>query len=441
LVVDDHSIFREGIESLLSRISDIELIGEAGDGAEGIALARALQPDVILMDLVMPGIDGTEATRQITAELPGMRVLILTSFITADKVFPAIKAGALGYLLKDTSSVSPIEGVSFAHTFDNAGAPSKHHTQYFEMMGHRSIYHDGWRAVCPWPGPSFAEAGAFFGVPIPAEKLTELDATAWELYHVAEDFAENHDLTPQHLGLVQEAEEVAANRAKLIEMIGQWYVEAGKYNVLPVDGRGTLRFAEERPQIAKDRNRYTFYPGTQPVPFNAGPRLLNRTHSITAEVDIPEGGAEGCLVSFGGVDGGYSLYMQEGKLQYVQNYVALEYLHVVASEPVTAGRHSLRFEFEATGGPDFANGKGSPGLGQLYIDGVLVGQTEFAHTTPLSLGLTGGIKVGADPGSPVAPFYETPFEFTGTIYSVTFDLSGEVIEDDELALKAILAKQ
>jgi arylsulfatase len=125
----------------------------------------------------------------------------------------------------------------------------------------------------------------------------------------------------------------------------------------------------------------------------------------------------------------------------VQNYVALEYLRVVASEPVTAGRHALRFEFEATGGPDFAKGKGSPGLGQLYIDGVLVGQAEFAHTTPLSLGLTGGIKVGADPGSPVAPFYETPFEFTGTIYSVTFDLSGEVIEDDEAALRRILARQ
>ena len=81
-----------------------------------------------------------------------------------------------------------------AHTFDNAEAPTKHLTQYFEMMGHRSIYHDGWRAVCPWPGPSFAEAGKFFGAPIDKDKLTELDATAWELYHVAEDFAENHNV-------------------------------------------------------------------------------------------------------------------------------------------------------------------------------------------------------------------------------------------------------
>ena len=123
---------------------------------------------------------------------------------------------------------SPIEGVSFAHSFDDAEAPSRRHTQYFEMMGHRSIYHDGWRAVCPWPGPSFTEAGKFFGAPITAEGLTKLDATGWELYHVAEDFAENHNVADQH-------------RDKLIEMISLWYVEAGKYNVLPIDSRGATR--------------------------------------------------------------------------------------------------------------------------------------------------------------------------------------------------------
>jgi arylsulfatase A-like enzyme len=93
---------------------------------------------------------------------------------------------------------SPIEGLSLAHTFDNAQAPTRHITQYFEMMGHRSIYHDGWRAVCPWPGTSFAEAGKFFGAPIDKDKLTELDSTAWELYHVAEDFAENHNVSAQN---------------------------------------------------------------------------------------------------------------------------------------------------------------------------------------------------------------------------------------------------
>ena len=129
---------------------------------------------------------------------------------------------------------SPIEGVSFAHALDDAQAESKHHTQYFEMLGHRSIYHDGWRAVCPWPGPSFTEAGTGFGNPIPAEKLTELDAKSWELYHVDEDFAENHNIAE-------------GNRAKLIEMIATWYVEAGKYHVLPVDGRGVAAHGGRTP--------------------------------------------------------------------------------------------------------------------------------------------------------------------------------------------------
>ncbi len=346
---------------------------------------------------------------------------------------------------------SPIEGVSFAESFEDPLTASKRQTQYFEMMGHRSIYHDGWRAVCPWPGPSFTEAGAFFGEPIPFDKLTDLDANHWELYHVAEDFAENHNLAPgkpkrleavgEALGLTHETEEEAAHRAKLIELIGQWYVEAGKYNVMPVDGRGTARFAEERPQIAKDHSSYTFYPGTQSVPANAGPRLLNRTHSITADVEIPKGGAEGVLSSYGGTDGGFTFFVKDGKLQYVHNYVARDYLHVESTETITVGSHKLRFEFEVTGPPDIANGKGTPGRAQLYIDGKLVGQAAFPHTTPLSMGLTGGFIVGADPGAPVGSYYEAPFEFTGTLHSVTFDVSGDVIEDSEAEIRMIMARQ
>ena len=234
---------------------------------------------------------------------------------------------------------SPIEGVSFAHTFDDAKAPTKHLTQYFEMMGHRAIYHDGWRAVCPWPGPSFKEAGMFFGAPIDKDKLTELDAKHWELYHVEKDFAENHDIA-------------ADNRAKLIEMIATWYVEAGKYNVLPVDSRGTSRFADERPKIAVDRTSYVFYPRTQGVPVNATANILNRPYSITADVEIPQGGAEGVLLSQGGNDGGYALYVQDGKLSHAYNYVGRNLYYVESSEAVPAGRHQLRFEFEVTDKPE-----------------------------------------------------------------------------------------
>ena len=323
---------------------------------------------------------------------------------------------------------SPIEGVSLAHTFDDANAPTKHGTQYFEMMGHRSIYHDGWRAVCPWPGTSFSESGRTFGTPIPAETLTELDANDWELYHVAEDFAENHDIA-------------AENRPRLIEMIAQWYVEAGKYNVLPVDGRGQQRFAEPRPQIAPGRDSYTYYPGTQEVPVNAAAPIINRPHSITADVEISAGGAQGVLISQGGIDGGYTLFVKDGKLQYVYNYVARTFYHVESNVDVPEGRHQLRYEFEVTGEPDILKGKGAAGRGQLYIDGELVGQVEMPVTNPIILGLASGVAVGADAGAPVTDQYEPPFEFTGTLHKVVIDVSGELIRDTEAEMRAIMARQ
>jgi hypothetical protein len=323
---------------------------------------------------------------------------------------------------------SPIEGHSFAHVFNDANAPSKHITQYFEMMGHRSIYHDGWRAVCPWPGTSFTESGMPFGMPIDKDKLTELDAKGWELYHVDKDFAENHNLAGE-------------NRPKLIEMVATWYVEAGKYSVLPIDSRGTLRIAEERPQIAQARTSYTFYANTQMVPVNAGPQVLSRPHSIMADVEIPKGGAEGVLLSAGDVQGGFSFYVQGGNLHYVYNYVGSNFTHIESNVGVPEGRRKLRFEFEPKGAPDIKNGKGAPGVAQLYIDDKLVGQGDLPLTMPLAIGLAGGMVCGADTGSPVWDKYQPPFKFTGTLHSATVDVSGDLIKDDEHALKMALARQ
>jgi arylsulfatase A-like enzyme len=323
---------------------------------------------------------------------------------------------------------SPIEGHSFAHTFEDADTASRHVTQYFEMLGHRSIYHDGWRAVCPWPGPSFAESGRQFGTPIPAETLTELDATGWELYHVATDWAENHNLADEQ-------------RARLIELIGQWYVEAGRYNVLPVDGRGQQRFADERPVIATDRTRYTYYPGTQEVAPNAAPRLLNRPHSVHAGVEIPDGGAEGVLVSQGGVDGGFSFFVKDNRLRYTYNYVAQQRFQVVSDTEVPTGRHILSFEFEPTGQPEPLKGKGAPGILKLFIDGEPAGQGELPVTIPLSLGLAAGVSVGRDAGAPVTDEYRPPFPFTGTLHRVVYDVSGEHVVDHEAEIRIALARQ
>ncbi len=323
---------------------------------------------------------------------------------------------------------SPIQGLSFAHAFDDGAAATKHLTQYFEMFGHRSIYHDGWRAVCPWPGTSFTESGRAFGAPIDAAMLTKLDATAWELYHIDTDFAENHDVAGQH-------------RDELIEMIGTWYVEAGKYDVLPIDSRGTQRFIDKRPVIAVARTRYVYYPGTQGVPSSAGPRILNRPHSIEADVEIPKGGAEGVLLAIGGSDAGCVFYVKGGKLFYALNYVMLSVYSVESSIDVPSGRHKLRFEFEPTGKPDFASGKGAPGHAILYVDGKSVGEADFPVTVPLALGLAGGFQVGRNGGSPVTDGYAAPFPFTGKIYSITVDVSGDLIADHEAEAKIILARQ
>ena len=322
---------------------------------------------------------------------------------------------------------SPLHGVSFAHTFDAPTAPSGRTTQYFEMMGHRSIYHDGWRAVCPWPGPSFAEAGKGFGEPISAETLARLDAEGWELYHVAEDPAENYDVAAEH-------------RDRLIALIATWYVEAGKYDVMPVDGSGVTRAAAEKPLVAAPRDRFVYYPGTQSVPFFAGPRVLNRPHSITADVEIPEAGAEGVLLAQGTSAGGFTFYVKDHRLHYTHNWVARELLDIESDAEVGAGRHALRFEFEPTGQPDLAQGHGVPGRLQLYIDGKLAGDREVPYTTPFMFN-PGALTCGADPGSAVTTEYQAPFRFTGTIHTVTVDLSGELISDPEAELKMHMARQ
>jgi len=322
---------------------------------------------------------------------------------------------------------SPLHGVSFAEALHDAAVPNAHHTQYFEMLGHRAIYHDGWRAVCPWPGPSFAEAGVGFGQPISAEKLSELDATGWELYNVAEDPAENHNVA-------------ADNRDRLIALITTWYVEAGKYDVLPIDGSGLARMIAEKPLVAPARDHYVLRPNTQSVPFFAGPRVLNRPHSITATVELPDGGAEGVLLCQGTSAGGYSLFVKDQRLHYVHNYVGRSLHRVSTTDPLPAGRHDLRFEFEPTGEPDLPNGKGAPGRLQLYVDGRLEATADTPVTTPFIIN-PGNLTCGANPGSPVTPDYTSPFKFTGILDQVVVDVSGELIRDPESELQAHMARQ
>jgi arylsulfatase A-like enzyme len=328
-------------------------------------------------------------------------------------------------------SQSPIEGASFAATLEDAEAPAPRTTQYFEMFGHRSIYHDGWRAVCPYPGPNFtegAELGYFFGDPISIERLQERDRDGWELYRVTEDASERHDVAEAHPEILQ-------------ELIALWYVEAGKYNVLPITGPDQMRFAAERPQLSQERDRSVYYPGTQTVPESAAAKVLNRAHVIAAVVDIPDGGAEGVLLSHGGSAGGYVLFVKDNHLHYVHNYVGSEHFHVTSTEPVSTGRAVLSYQFEVTGPPDLRVGRGTPGKGTLFINEEPVGSIKLPYTMPITISIDEGLTCGQDTGSPTSDLYVAPFAFNGTLHRVIIDVTGERIQDHEAEIRIALARQ
>ena len=325
----------------------------------------------------------------------------------------------------------PFDGVSFAHTFNQADAPTLHLTQYFEMFGHRAIYHDGWRAVCPWPGPSLTEGikkNRKFGDIIDNRVLSDIEAHDWELYHVDEDYAETKNLAAEHPD-------------KLIEMIGRWWTEAGKNNVLPIDSSTLVRLCTERPTIAKPRSKMVYYPGGSPVSFSAAPKVYNKPFSITADAVIPPGGAEGILLSHGGRDGGYTFFVKEQKLHFIYNYLGRDIFKLTSNEEIPEGEVLLRYEFEPTGKPKPAEGKGVPANGQLYINGKLVAAIQMPHTVPTLFG-SEGLTCGYEGGSEVAPDeYRGAFKFTGLLNKVELEISGEMLPDTETDLMIALKRQ
>src|SRR5262249_9431429 len=172
---------------------------------------------------------------------------------------------------------------------------------------------------------------------------------------------------------------------------------------------------------------------------NVAVKVLNRAHSLTAEVEIPKGGAKGVLICHGSNAGGYSFFIKDNKLHYVHNYVGAQEFHVESREKVPEGK--VRLQCEPTGKPDLAKGKGTPGRAKLYINEKLVGQSELPFTVPLLLGLGGGLTVGRNPGSAVSQLYGPPFAFTGTIFKVTADISRQMHQDTEEERKAAAKRE
>jgi arylsulfatase len=293
---------------------------------------------------------------------------------------------------------SPIEGVSFAHTFDDPHAKSKHRTQYFEMFAYRALYHDGWRAVCPWE----------FQKPItPRDVLT----ARWELYDLTKDVSESTDVAADHPD-------------KLRELQDMWWTEAAKFNVLPLDGRGSARLLDPRPEITAPRNTFVYLPGGEQVPNHVSAvDVLNRSYAITAEAQLPDKGAEGVLFAQGGRFGGHTLFVKDKKLHYVYNFLGVNETEFVSNEDVPTGKVTLKVDFrKAASKEQLGNG----GTVTLSINGKAAGSGKLAKTIPYDLAIAGeGLCVGFDGGTPVSAAYQGEFPFTGTIQQVVVSVGDD----------------
>ncbi len=315
----------------------------------------------------------------------------------------------------------PLEGVSMNYTFEDADAEDRHATQYFEMFGNRGIYHEGWTAVTkhrtPW------EIGA---VQLP--KFTE---DQWELYNTTEDWSQANDLSKEMPG-------------KLRELQDLFLVEAAKYNVFPLDDRVGERFNPAiagRPDLPAGRETMTFYPGMTHLMEMTVLNVKNRSHTITAEVEIPEGGADGVIIAQGGRFAGWSLYVKDGAAKYVHNWFDAEYYYVGGKEELPAGRVNIRYHFNFKG-----TVPGGGGTGTLYVNEEKVAEGQIGKTVPFIFSADETLDIGGDLALPVTDDYPEgeSNQFSGKIHWVRVDLEEDNVshlEPEELKYHRALARQ
>jgi len=305
----------------------------------------------------------------------------------------------------------PMEGVSMAYTFDkaNANAPSKHDTQYFEMVGNRGIYHDGWIASTTPPVPPW-----MLGLPMP-----DLSKYNWELYNITDDYSQYNDLATKMPD-------------KLKEMQALFLTEAAKYQVLPLDNSGFARLMTPRPSTVAGRTVFTYSGEISGIPFGNAPSILDRDYTITADVTIPKGGAEGMIVTLGGRFGGYGLYLLKGKPVFDYNLLDLTHYRWeggplgrgLLADAIKPGKHTIVFDFKYDG-----PGPGKGGEGVLKVDGNEIARKKIPHTIPLLMTIDETFDVGSDTYTAVNDDYKLPFRFTGTIDKLTFNLGPEQLTD------------
>jgi arylsulfatase len=303
----------------------------------------------------------------------------------------------------------PIDGVSMAYTFDraNSKAPSTRTTQYFEIGANRGIYHDGWFAnTTPFAPPWDLATGTLPSV---------IDGYKWELYHLTEDFTQNNDLS-------------AKMPDKLKEMQALFLTEAKKYQVLPLDNSGFSRLLLPRPSVTSGKTEFTYTGASAGICIGNAPNILNKDFTITAEITVLEGGAEGMIATLGGRFGGYGLFLQKGKPVFVYNLLDLERFRweggiggVVGADlfakALKPGRHTLVFDFKYAG-----PGPGKGGTGVFTVDGKELDKKQLEHTVPLLMTSDETFDIGSDTRTGVDESYKLPFKFTGIINRLTYKL-------------------
>lgn len=293
----------------------------------------------------------------------------------------------------------PIEGVSMAYTFDkaNADASSKRSTQYFEMMGLQAIYRDGWFAgTKPFKAPWDATAQP------PKDIATGL---TWELYDLHSDWTQSKDLAAQH-------------PEKLKELQSAFWQEAEKYQVLPLDGSAAARLISDRPSVTAGRSEFTYLRPIVGIPQATAPSVLNRSYTVTADIEVPASGGEGMLMTSGGRFGGWGFYIVKGKPVFTHNIADLMRLRVESSKPLTPGKHTVVLDWKYDGG-----GWGKGAAASIKIDGVEVGDEKFQFSTPIAFEAGESFDVGADTGTGVNDAdYQAPFSFDGRLNKITISL-------------------
>jgi arylsulfatase len=322
----------------------------------------------------------------------------------------------------------PVEGISFAYTFDekNAKAPSQHKTQYFEMFGDHAIYHEGWLAGTKVMRPPWDAAGGLGVDPF---------TFPWELYNLNEDFSQSTDLAAKY------PEKVAEMKKLFLE-------EAGKYQVLPLDASVITRVITPRPSIVAGRDVFTWTLPMTGTPMGCAPSLLNTSYTLKADVESPEKGAEGMLITQGGRFGGYGFYVLKGKPVFTWNLLDLKRVRWEAPEALTPGKHTLEFDFkyDGLGFATFvfasASGVGQGGTGVLKVDGKEVATQKMEHTIPFLMQLDESLDIGSDTLTGVNDAdYQPPFAFTGKLNKVTVALDHPKLTPADIEkLKAAEAK-